>query len=522
MRLTPLTRGLLPALAVPLALVAAVSAVVALAQLFTQAPTLLVLYLPAVIGSAVFVGSRASVVAAITSFLAFNVLFVEPRFALAVANTDEWFSLGALLLTGLVTGQLAALARRREAAALRSEHAASLLYRVARVMNARTFGDGLQETADVIRGAVGAQAAMITAALPGQRFDVASGPDDVIVAARYLRHDVAGIVLVEGEDHSLPSPDTSGDPSTESVEHPPFDMYHVRIAADAEDGWLSVALDRGSPQLDPGTQRLLLAAASEIGEALDRERLRREATEVELLRRADEVKNDLLNTVSHDLRTPLATIMAAADSLGSEISWDEEDRRDFLQSISDETRRLDRLVRHLLDLSRIEAGALSLQREWHDIDDAVRLTVSRQRDAWPDRTIDVCCDPDLPPASIDRIAMDEAIGNLVENAVRHTPMDTRITVRVHRRSSLLTITVEDDGPGIPAADLSRLFQPFERARGLRDRRGTGLGLAVANALVQGHGGTLSASNREDGGARFTIELPGALAPASPDRARIPL
>lgn len=523
MSLTLLIRGFLLTLAVPLVLVGAVSAVIALAQLFTTAPTLLVLYLPAVISSAVFVGSRASVVAAVASFLAFNVLFVEPRFALLVANSDEWVSLGALLLTGLVTGQLAALARRREAAAHRSERAASLLYRIARVMSARTLGEGLQETADVIREAVGAQVSTIRVALPDERFEVASVSGDLVDATRHLGHDISGVILVDHDD-SANSPEGVQDAgTTRGVNgHPPSDLYHVRIPATPDDGWLSVALELGTPSLDAGTRRLLLAAASEIGEALDRERLRREATEVELLRRADDVKNDLLNTVSHDLRTPLATIMAATDSLQSEIPWDEEDRRDFLQSIADEARRLDRLVRHLLDLSRIEAGALSLQLEWHDVDDVVRLIVSRLRDTWPDRRIDVCCDPELPPAHIDRIAMDEAVGNLVENAVRHTPPETMITVRVETRASLLMITVEDDGPGVPTTQLPRLFQPFERARGLRDRRGTGLGLAVADALVWGHRGTLSASNRPGGGACFTIEIPDALAPVSPNGVGIPL
>ncbi len=504
--------------ALPLALVAAVSAVIALAQRYTPAPTLLVLYLPAVIASAVFVGSRASVVAACASFVAFDVLFVEPRFTVTVSDPDEWVSLAALLLVGLVTGQLAGIARHREAAARQSERAAALLYRIARVMNATALDDGLQETADLIRSAIPARAVTIRGDLAGRRIDVASGPPEVVAIARQRVHARTRRILTE-RDVEAGRPGVSHwikvRPGMRPAARETFDLYHVRLAATPEDGWLVVALDRGTPELDASTKRLLLAAASEIGEAVERERLRREATAVEVLRRADEIKDVLLNTVSHDLRTPLAAIIAAADSLCSEIDWSDEDRRDFLQSIAEEARRLDRLVRHLLDLSRIEAGALSLQLEWHDVDDVVRLATARLREGWPGRSINARLAAQLPPARLDRIAVEEIIGNLVDNACRHTPPETTITIGAEASNGTLRLIVDDDGPGIPPEELPRLFQPFERARGLRDRRGTGLGLAVAHALAAGHGGSIAVANRPEGGARFTVEFPGALAPALP-------
>lgn len=506
----------------PLVLVAAVSLVIALAQRLTPAPTLLVLYLPAVIAAAVFVGSPASVLAALASFVAFDLLFVTPRFRLTVSHPDEWVSLGALLLVGLVTGQLAALARRREAAARQSERAAALLYRVARVMNAPALDAGLHETADLIREEVHAHAVAIHATPGGQRIDVASGTEGAAAFARQQLHARTRRILTDRDA------DSDGPRSSRWIKVLPgirqqprqrFDLYHVRISAVPEDGWLVVVLDRGAPALDAGTKRLLLAAASEVSEAIERERLRREATEVELLRSADEVKNVLLNTVSHDLRTPLAAIVAAADSLRSDIAWSDEDREDFLVSIAEEARRLDGLVRHLLDLSRIESGALSLQLDWHDVEDVVRLAAARLREAWPGRSITVAVPADLPPARLDRIVVQEIIANLVDNACRHTPPETVIAIRVEvgveAQKAALRIAVEDDGPGIRPEELPYLFQPFERARGLRDRRGTGLGLAVANALAAGHGGTITASNRPEGGARFVLELPGAFAPAMP-------
>lgn len=492
---------------------AAVCAVIAIARQITPAPGLFVLYIPAVIASAVYVGPRASVVASLASFLAFDLLFIEPLYTLTVADPAEWVSLGALLFTGIVTGQLSAVAKRREASAQASEQAAALLYRIARVMGAPSTEAGLQSTADVILGAVGAEAVTISASVGTEHLEVGAGAERAIARVRGTGRFGSGRILSEADEPGgfrsrrwirTRSGFRTGD-------EPPFDLYHVRLVPAANDGWLSVALPRGAPTLPPDSQRLLLAAAAEIGEAVERERLRREATEVEVLRRADEVKNVLLNTVSHDLRTPLAAIVAAVDSLQSDVKWSDADREDFLASIREEAHRLDRLVRHLLDLSRIEAGTLQLQREWHDAEDVARETGARLREAWPGRSIEVRAELSLPPAHVDPIAIGEVLGNLVENACRHTPSDTRIVIRVERAGSTLRLVVEDDGPGIPPEDLGRLFRPFERARGLRDRRGTGLGLAVAQALVEAHGGRISAENRAGGGARFVIEIPDSLA-----------
>jgi two-component system sensor histidine kinase KdpD len=498
---------------IPLLLVASVSAVISVARQMTPAPGLFVLYTPAVIASAVYVGPRASVVAAIASFVAFDIFFIEPLYTITAHDPADWVSLGALLFTGLVTAQLSAIAKRREEAAVESERAAGLLYRIARVMRSPSLEAGVQATADLIRIAVGAEAVTIDAPVGEKTVQVGAGATSVIARVRRVGRFGHGRILTE-EDDSGPGFRPRRWIRTRSglrgADREPYDLYHVRLEAGGSEGWLSVALARGAPALAPGTQRMLLAAAAEIDEAIERERFRLEANEVEVLRREDEIKNALLNTVSHDLRTPLAAIMAAAESLRSDVPWSDEDREDFLLSISEEATRLDRLVRHLLDLSRIEAGTLQLQREWHDPDDAVRATVARLREQWPGRAIAVASTGNLPPARIDPIAIGEAIVNLIENACRHTPPTTTITVHVTADGGTLRLTVEDDGPGIPPEELGRMFRPFERARGLRDRRGTGLGLAVTQALVEAHGGTITASNRPEGGARFTIELPDAL------------
>ncbi|MFA7248127.1 MAG: ATP-binding protein [Dehalococcoidia bacterium] len=492
-----------------LAVVGAVSGAIALARPYTPVAGLSVLYIAAVLVVAIVAGRAAAVTAAVASFLAFDLLFVVPYYTVTVADPVEWITLSVLLLTGLVTAQLATLVRRRTDEARLNERAASVLYRVAHVMAGESLAGGLQETAAVLTNAVGATAVTISVSRDPEPLVASSGDQEALRYVRGLGRYGEGRILASAEDAANGFRPRRWISTRTGLRHRQpgrFDVYHVRIGTDGA-GWVTVALPPGGPPLDAITQRLLSATADEVAEAVERDRLRHEATEVEALRRADELRTILLNTVSHDLRTPLAAIVAAADSLRSDIDWKTEERREFIDAITGEAHRLDQMVRHLLDLSRIESGTLALTREWHDPADVVAATVARLRDALPGRRIVLHAANDLSSAVLDPVAIGEVVANLVENACRHTPPETAIDVRVEDAGGDLRITVADDGPGIPADVLPHLFEPFARERGLRDQRGTGLGLAVAHALVAAHGGTIAASNAPGGGARFVVTLP---------------
>ncbi|MGE3858142.1 MAG: ATP-binding protein [Dehalococcoidia bacterium] len=498
---------------VALLLVGLVSAVLAMFSRFVEVAGLAVLYIAAVLVSALVAGRGAAVVAAVGAFLAFDLLFVEPRLTLTVAEPAEWLTLLVLLVTGLVTGQLAALVRQRTREAQANERAASVLYAVAHAIATRPFEEAMQAITTTLLEAVGASAVRIDTPM----HSVSSGSD----AARRQLQDTGSV----GEARILGASGEGADgfgrrrwiaTRTGLRRRGPtaFDVYRVRIAAEA-DAYIAIAVPNGSRDLDAVSQRLLVTSAEEIGEALERRRLRREAMEVEALRRADELRAMLLNTVSHDLRTPLAAIVAAADSLRSDIAWSDVERAEFLDDIADEARRLDRMVRHLLDLSRIESGSLRLALDWYDPADVVGETVGRLRESLPGRQIRLHVPAEVASVLLDPVAVGEVVANLVENACRHTPAETPVDVSVQDCPDVLTIVVSDGGPGIPADVLPHLFEPFARARGLRDRRGTGLGLAVAKALVEALGGTLTASNRLEGGARFVVALPRTAAPTPP-------
>jgi two-component system sensor histidine kinase KdpD len=270
-----------------------------------------------------------------------------------------------------------------------------------------------------------------------------------------------------------------------------------------------------SDRFDASDDRLVSAAAAQIGLAHERARLRQEATEAEILRRTDELRGALLNAVSHDLRTPLATIMASAGSLRQQdVVWTEEERLSFAQAIEEEADHLNHLVGNLLDLSRIEGGSLKPQMSWHELDTVIDDTVDRLRPVTRRHRLHVDMPRDLPPMWFDPVEIGEVLYNLIENATKYAPPGTEIDVNVTRSAREVSVAVEDRGPVIPAAAIPRLFDPFYRAIDGRPRpEGLGLGLAIVKGLVEAHGGQVWVENRAGGGARFTFTLPLRAVPA---------
>ena len=253
------------------------------------------------------------------------------------------------------------------------------------------------------------------------------------------------------------------------------------------------------------TGQLAAALRRRAEEAEQHERTRAEA---EILRRTDELRKALVHAVSHDLRTPLSSIIASAGALRQDAAgWSEDERADLAATIEEEARRLNRIVGNLLDLSRIEAGALKPQKDWYDLGALVDDVVGRLRSTTADHPVKVDVPYELPPVLMDYVEIDQVLSNLVENAVKHTPAGSGITVGVRVVGSDAQVEVTDHGPGLPPDALERIFEPFYHANGHRPGQGTGIGLAVARGLVEAHGGRIWADNRPEGGARFVFTLP---------------
>jgi two-component system sensor histidine kinase KdpD len=294
-------------------------------------------------------------------------------------------------------------------------------------------------------------------------------------------------------------------------------LYRVELRSGGEtlgSLWSERRASEGAPRLEE--TRLMAAAADQLGQAMRRERLAAQAAELEIARRSDELKSALVDSVSHDLRTPLATIRAAAGSLADpDIELSPEDRRQAARAIDAEAERLNRLVGNLLDMSRIQGGALVADIEAIPVAELVEPALARASAAADHRAIQVDLPGNLPSVRADAALLDRVVANLLENALKHAGPDDPILVRAGASADgTVSLVVEDGGPGVPDEALPRLFDRFFRVErpGEGPRRGFGLGLAVVRGLVEAMGGRVSAAPSSLGGLAVTVVLPAAERP----------
>jgi two-component system sensor histidine kinase KdpD len=291
-------------------------------------------------------------------------------------------------------------------------------------------------------------------------------------------------------------------------------VHRVRVEASSEalgSVWALRARDEREP--DRAETRILSAAADQLGQAIVRDQAGLERTNAEIARRGEALKTALLDSVSHDLRTPLATIRAAAGSMLDEsVAWTAADQREAFQAIDTEAERMGRLVRNLLDLSRIEGGALKPELEPCDLDDLVTQVVMRTGAATT-KHVRVELAESLPPVMADQLYLSQVLANLLENAIRHGGEAIRIRAS-QRPEGLVEISVEDDGPGVPKAALPHLFEKFYQAGppGEGKRRGMGIGMTVVEGLTRAMHGEVEAGRSELGGLRVDVRLRPALVP----------
>ncbi|HEX3089139.1 MAG TPA: ATP-binding protein, partial [Ilumatobacteraceae bacterium] len=230
-----------------------------------------------------------------------------------------------------------------------------------------------------------------------------------------------------------------------------------------------------------------------------------DATKMAVLQQVDQQRVALLRSVSHDLRTPLATIRAVATDLRDSNLHDEQTRQELLKSVSDEAERLDRLVGNLLSMSRIEAGSMRIEDQVVDLTELLQLTVIRLGPLFPQVEVEVHIDPALPLINGDPVLLDEVVSNLLENAARYAPVGSTVLVDLKTNDGpTVTLLVCDHGPGIDPALVDHVFQAFWRGP---DSHSSGLGLAIARAIVEAHGGTIRVAASPGGGATFEVRLP---------------
>jgi two-component system sensor histidine kinase KdpD len=450
----------LTAVGVSVAVVAGVTLLIFALKPIAPVVSLGALYVLAVLAVAIGWGLSYALPVSVASMLAFNFFFLEPVHTFTISDARNWTALSVYLVTAIVASDLATRAKRRaEEAERRGREAALLADLAARLLERGRVEDHLDDIA--------ARSARVLG-LPGARLEL--GPP---------RH-----------------------PGTTEA---PLELS----SGGRRIGTLYVEED---PRADAATrERFLAALASLLAVATERERLEAEAFEAEALRRSDAIKTAVIQSVSHDLRTPLATMEAALGGLESGVlELTDEDRAALLETIRLELTRLTRLVENLLDLSRLQAGAAEPRPELWTADQLVSQALDDVADS---SRVQVVVPDGLPLVRVDAIQVQRVLVNLIENALKFSPPEESVLVRVTATRRELIVRVVDRGPGIGEGDLERIFEPFHRASSSRDRRGAGLGLAIARGFTEANGGRLWAESHEGQGASFALALPVADVPA---------
>jgi len=250
--------------------------------------------------------------------------------------------------------------------------------------------------------------------------------------------------------------------------------------------------------------------ANQTAIALERTQLAAAAQQAQVHAEAERLRSSLLSSVSHDLRTPLATITGAASSLlESDRKLDATTRRDLLETLYEEGERLNRLVHNLLEMTRLESGTLQVRKEWHPLEEVVGASLGRLSKPLGDRPVTTRLPADLPLVPIDDVLLEQVLINLLDNAVKHTPQDSPLEITAWAKEGAVTVEIADRGPGLAPGDEERVFDKFYRSHAATSR-GVGLGLAICRGVVEAHGGRIWAENRLGSGVafRFTIPLTG--------------
>ncbi|MGQ3041158.1 MAG: DUF4118 domain-containing protein [Brevundimonas sp.] len=459
-----------------------------------------VVYLSAVLAAGVLYGLRPALAAATVAFLTYNFLFLSPRYSFSIGSPTDILTLLVFWAVALVTGYLAGRVRDQARRAQRRASAVSALLAASQTL---TNADGVSETARVL--------AEQTAAAAGARAVVLLPEnEDIVVAATAPQTESLGSAAMAAArwawTHGEPAGHGTGTlPNTRWTFRP---LEGVRGRAGVA-GVEAAALTPGSDE-----ERLALALLEQGAVALERARLASEAVETESLRRADRFRGALMNSVSHDLRTPLSTVLGASTTL---IAYGDtlkpSVRADLLLSIREEAERLNRYVGDLLDMTRLEGGGLNIRADWTDTRDVLNAAAERVSRRLESRRMTRDFPAKLSLVMLDQALLEQAVVNTLENAIAYSPDGSRIELAAYEDRGSVVISIEDEGKGIPTDELQRVFDRFRRMEEPSDRqKGAGLGLAIAKGFVEAMGGRIAAASPiADGhGTRILISLPKAI------------
>ncbi|MFS2077000.1 DUF4118 domain-containing protein [Telluria sp. Tellsp131] len=458
------------------------------------------LFLLVVLMVAVRLGRGPSVTATCVSVACFDFFFVPPRFTFAISDVQYLVAFGVMLAVGLITGHLTAGLRFQAHVAARRESRTRALYEFARALSGVLQTDQIQEaTRDAIGRTFGARTVLLVPDAAGR---VAVAGDDAIAA---LDTGIAQWAFDQGASAGMGTDTLPGSPVFYLPLVAPMRTRGVLAIEAATPHWLTAPEQR--QQLDT------FAALAAI--ALERVHYIEVAQDALVRIESERLRNSLLAALSHDLRTPLTSLMAQAEALAGSTPPLAAGQRAMADALREETVRMGRLVTNLLDMARIESGDVKLRLQWQPVEEVIGSALAASRAALAGHVVATRVPADLPLVQYDAVLVERVLSNLLENAGKYTPPGSTVTVAAEQHGQWLNVAVTDDGPGLPPDQEEAVFEKFTRGERESAKPGVGLGLAICRAIVGAHGGTIRAANRPGGGAAFTFTLPVGTPPAPP-------
>jgi two-component system sensor histidine kinase KdpD len=479
-------------------LVAAATGIGEAVQELVNIQSLSLVYLAAVLISAIRDGLMPGLVTAILSSVAYNFFFTPPLYTLTVTDPENVVALIFFTLTALMTGGLAGRARIQAEAARHRAAAIGELYGFSRKLaGIATMDDLLWASAHQIAAMLKVEVVLLAPKSEGLAVRAGFPPEDRLDDA-----DLAAAQWCWDHDHAA----GRGSDTLPGAKR----LFLPMTTASGKLGVVGITRAQEGVFLPAEQRRLLDALIDQIAVAMERVKLAESVDEARMFSETERLRAALLTSISHDLRTPLATIMGTISSLRTYGAlYDDATREEMLAAAQEEGERLNRFVANLLDMTRLDTGALELKREPIDLGDLVGTALRRAAPMIGHRKIDVTIEPDLPLLRLDFVLMEQVLVNLLDNAAKYSPPRSRIGIRAGKEGDLMVIEIMDEGSGIPEDALERIFDKFFRVKAAdRQRAGTGLGLAICRGFIEAMGGTITARNRSDrSGAVFRIALP---------------
>ena len=458
---------------------------------------LIMVYLLGVIVVATRYGRGPSLLASLLSVGAFDFFFVPPYFTFAVSDTQYFITFSVMLIVAVVISGLATRIRDQAVSARERERRMAALYAMSRELASTRGVQGLLAVA--IRHITEVFRARVAVLLPdasgrlgegvavGAEFTMESS--EVAVSQWVYEH---GQVAGQGTD-TLPG--AAG-------------LYVPLLGSRGTVGVMGLRPNDPRSLQAPEQLHQLETFASQTALAIERARLAEETEQAQVRAETERLRNSLLSSVSHDLRTPLASITGAASTLiENEARLDAATRHDLLEALHEEADRLNRLVQNLLEMTRLEAGALVPHTAWHSVEEVVGAALGRFGKSLAERPVTTRIPAELPLVPMDDVLIEQVLINLIDNAIKYTPPGTPIEVSAEETAGAVMVEVADRGPGLPPGEERLIFEKFHRTDPAPSVRGAGLGLAICEGIIQAHGGRIWAENRPGGGVALRFALP---------------